>query len=240
MTDSSALYNSDNAMRTIWVAGTTRTRTSRICSAFWRKGVPTVTSPEIQELVTQVYTTHELLPPEWTPQQQLTFLDRESGRISRQVAALAAQMADQFVQDWITRHGEHPDYLTKVGLVNNATSQAKEIVLTQELYELIPPEPDERDPESLPPVPDRSQVPWDRRWTHTQYRTEPTEDQVDLVAAVWPAPDFSDLFRIKAEYLIAARAEDALTIPSDRTDPLAAQLAQMVYQDLRADGLPDR
>jgi len=202
--------------------------------------VPTVSSPEIQELVEQVYTSHHLLPPEWTPQQQQGFLDREAGRLSRQVGELAAQMAEQFVQDWISRHGDHPDYMTKVGLVNNATNQAKEIVLSQELYELIPPEPDEPEPENLPPMPDHSQVSWDRRWTHTQYRTEPTEDQVDLVAAVWPAPDFSDLFRIKAEYLIAARAEDALTLPADRTDPLAAQLAQMVYADLRADGLPAR
>lgn len=240
MRNSNTTYDSDNAMRTIWVAGTTTTRTSRICSAFWRKGVPTVSSPEIQELVEQVYTSHHLLPPEWTPQQQQGFLDREAGRLSRQVGELAAQMAEQFVQDWISRHGDHPDYMTKVGLVNNATNQAKEIVLSQELYELIPPEPDEPEPENLPPMPDHSQVSWDRRWTHTQYRTEPTEDQVDLVAAVWPAPDFSDLFRIKAEYLIAARAEDALTLPADRTDPLAAQLAQMVYADLRADGLPAR
>ena len=78
----------------------------------------------------------------------------------------------------------------------------------------------------------------DQRWTRTYYRTEPTEDQEDLVAAVWPAPDFSVLFRIKAEYLIAARAEDHQPLPADRYDPLADQLATLVYADLRADGLP--
>lgn len=50
-------------------------------------------------------------------------------------------------------------------------------------------------------------------------------------------PDFSGLFRIKAGYLIAARAEDQLTLPTDQHDPLAAALAQIVYADLRADGL---
>lgn len=201
-----------------------------------------MTSNEIQQIVTEVYTTHALLPPDWTHQQRQDFLDREAGRISRQVASLAAEMTDQAVQDWISRHGDHPDYLTKVGLVNNVTNQAKEIVLSQELYELIPAAPMEDDSleDSSAGLPDRSEVPWDKRWTHTAYRTEPTEDQEDLVAAVWPTPDFSALFRIKAEYLIAARAEDQLPLPADRHDPLAAQLAQMVYDDLRADGLPEQ
>ena len=61
-----------------------------------------------------------------------------------------------------------------------------------------------------------------------------------LAAQVWPAPEFSALFRIKAGYLIAARAEDQLVLPTGPLDPLAAQLAQMVYADLRADGLPVR
>jgi hypothetical protein len=198
-----------------------------------------VTSPEIQQIVTEVYTGHDLLPPEWTPQQQRDFLDREAGRLSRQVAELAAELSEQAIQDWISQTGDHPDVMTKAGLVNNATLQAKEVVLNQELYELILPPPDEDLDESLPPMPDRREVPWDRRWTHTQYRTDPSEEQEDLVSAVWPAPD-SALFRIKAGYLIAARAEDQLVLPTDRHDPLAAQLAQMVYADLRADGLPER
>jgi hypothetical protein len=199
-----------------------------------------VTSPEIWQIVTAVYTNHDLLAPEWTPQQRRDFLDREAARLSRQVAELAAELSEQAIQDWISRTGDHPDVMTKVGLVNNATLQAKEVVLTQELYELIPPPPEQDLDESPAPIPDRSEVPWDRRWTHTQYRTDPSEDQEDLVTAVWPDPGFSALFRIKAGYLIAARAEDQLALPSDRHDPLAAQLAQMVYADLRADGLPEK
>jgi hypothetical protein len=196
-----------------------------------------VPSPEIQQIVTEVYTSHDLLPSEWTPQRQRDFLDQEAARLSRQAAELAAERGEEAIQEWISRTGDHPDVMTKVGLANNATLQAKEIVLSQELYELVPLPADE-DLESLPPIPDRSEVPWDRRWTHTQYRIDPSEDQEDLVAAVWPAPDFSGLFRIKAGYLIAARVEDQLVLPSDRRDPLAAALAQMVYADLRADDLP--
>lgn len=200
-----------------------------------------MTSNEIQQIVTEVYTTHDLMPLEWTPQQRQDFLDREAGRLSRRVASLAAEMTDQAVQEWISRHGDHPDFLTKAGLVNNVTSQAKELVLSQELYELIPaPVEDDSLQDCSAGLPDRSQVPWSERWTRTAYRTEPTEDQEDLVAALWPTPDFSALFRIKAEYLIAARAEDLLPLPADRHDPLAAQLAQMVYDDLRADGLPEQ
>jgi hypothetical protein len=198
-----------------------------------------VTSPEIQQIVIEVYTNHDLLAPEWTPQQRRDFLDREAARLSRQVAELAAELSEQAIQDWINRTGDHPDVMAKAGLVNTATLQAKEVVLTQELYELVPP-PAQEDLQSQPPMPDRREVPWDRRWTHTQYRTEPSEVQEDLVTSVWPAPDFSALFRIKAGYLIAARAEDQLVAPTDQHDPLAAQLAQMVYADLRADGLPEK
>ncbi len=195
-------------------------------------------SVEIAQLVTEVYTNHDLLPPEWTPLQRREFLHREAARLSRQVAELAADMTERAVQDWISRTGDHPDYLTKIGLVNTATGQAQDLVLSQGLYELIPLPQDDSLEDSSAKLPDRSRVPWHQRWTRTYYRTEPTEDQEDLVAAVWPAPDFSALFRIKAEYLIAARAEDHQLLPADRYDPLADQLATLVYADLRADGLP--
>lgn len=192
-------------------------------------------SPEVQQIVTEVYTKHDLLPSEWTTQRQRDFLDQEAARLSGHVAELATELGELAVQEWMTEHGDHPDYLTKVGLLNTATASAKDIVLSQQLYELIPPPPGDLDETRMP---DRSELAWGRRWTHTQYRTEPTEDHEDLVAAVWPSPEFSGLFRIKAGYLIAARAEDHQPLPIDRHDPLAAQLAQMVYADLRADGLP--
>lgn len=198
-----------------------------------------MTSPEIAQIVADVYTSHLSLPPEWTPTQRQSFLDRTAATLSRQIAELAAELGEQAVQDWITSHGEHPDYRTKVGLLNTATASAREMVLTSELYELIPaPEdPPMADLEQPSPT-DRDRLPWTQRWTRTQYRSEPDEAMEELVADLWPAPAFSAVFRIKAGYLLAARAEDQLPLPREPRDPLAAELAQMVYQDLRDDGLP--
>jgi hypothetical protein len=195
-----------------------------------------MSSPEIHQLVAQVYTGYDLLPSTWLPRQQRAFLAAEATRLSRQVAELAADLSEHAIGDWTARAGRHPDVLTKVGLINTAAMQAKEIVLTRELYDLIPPTPEDLDDTPSVP-PDRSALAWDRRWTHTQYRTDPTDDLETLAATVWPSPDYSAVFRIKAGYLIAARAEDRLPLPRDRDDPLAAELAQMVYADLRADGL---
>lgn len=224
--------------RTIWPAGTTQIGTSRICSAS-STGKAAVTSPEIRQIVADVYNNHLQLPQEWTTSRREEFLDGEAARISRQIAELSAEMGAQAVAEWTARHGNHPDYLTKVGLLNTATAQAKEIVLNNELYEQIP-EPSEPPIPEAETLPDRSHVPWGQRWTHTGYRSDPSEQIEDLVAAIWPDPDFSAVFRIKAGYLLAARQEDQLPLPSHRGDPLAAQLAQMVYRDLRHDGLPDR
>lgn len=226
--------------RTIWPAGAT-IRTSWICSASLT-GRATVTSPEILQIVHMVYTDHLQLPTQWSTAQRQEFIQTRASTISGQVAELAAEMGEQAVADWITRHGNYPDYLTKVGLLNTATMSAKEIVLTNELYEMIPEPPDPIPSDSIQtePVLDRSQIPWDQRWTHTRYRTEPSEHIEALAAAIWPDPNFSAVFRIKAGYLLAARAQDQLPLPSRPADPLAEQLAQMIYADLRHDGLPER
>jgi hypothetical protein len=225
--------------RKIWPAGAT-VRTSRICSAS-STGKVAVTSPQIHQIVAEVYTNHLELPPEWTLARRQEFIEAEAARLSRQVAELAAQMGEQAVADWKARHGDYPDFMTKVGLLNTASASAEEMVLTQELYELIPQAPEETldlgEPE---PMPDRTQVPWDQRWTRTYYRNEPSEALEELAARVWPDPGFSEVFRIKAAYLLAARAEDQQPLPTDPGDPLAEQLAQMVYSDLRHDGLPER
>jgi hypothetical protein len=226
--------------RTVWSAGEAQTGTSRICSAS-STGKTAVTSPEIRQIVQDVYSHHLEPPPDWTPAQRETFIETEAARISRQIADLADQMGAQSVTEWTARTGAHPDYLTTVGLLNTAMSAAKEVVLNNELYELIPqPADPPSDLGTEPPTLDHSQVPWDQRWTRPQYRSDPSEQIEDLVAQIWPGPDFSAVFRIKAGYLLAARAEDQLPLPGHRGYPLADELAQMVYSDLRRDGLPER
>lgn len=228
--------------RTIWQESDAQVRAkiSPICSAS-STGKVAVTSPEIRQIVDNIYSQHLQLPQNWTAGQREKFLENEASRISLQIADLAAQMGEQAVQHWQNQNGHPPDYLTKVGLLNNARSQAMETVLNNELYEQIPQTEDPNDLEA--PTTEtlaRSQVPWDQRWTSPRYRSEPSEQIEDLAAAIWPAPDFSAVFRIKAQYLLAARAEDQLPLPTHQHDPLAATLADLVYNDLRHDGLPER
>lgn len=228
--------------RTIWHGAPDQIPTSRVCSTS-SAGTVVVTSPEIRQIVDEAYAGPLPLPQQWSPAQREEFLESVAARIGRQVAQLAAEMGAQAVGEWTQTHGAHPDYLTKVGLLNTARSQAMEIVLTNELYEKIPAPPEE--PNELwgssahPPI-DRSQLPWDQRWTNPQYRSDPNEDIEALTAQLWPAPAYSAVFRIKAGYLLAARAEDGLELPSIRGGPLTEQLTAMVYQDLRDDGLPER
>lgn len=59
-----------------------------------------------------------------------------------------------------------------------------------------------------------------------------------MTEMIWPAPQFSVMFQIKAAYLISARIEDQLPVPDGPQHPLAADLAPLVYEDLRADGYP--
>ena len=125
--------------------------------------------------------------------------------------------------------GQAPDYLTSVGLRNNATAQAREQVLTEELYALVPQDPhDEPSPAQQPPG---QTVDWGNpdRWRTTR-RSEPTEAIQTLVARLWP--DRSDWFAIKAEYLLQARSEDGHELPNSPHSPLARELASLVEADL--------
>ncbi|MGO9103405.1 MAG: hypothetical protein ACLP9Y_29680 [Mycobacterium sp.] len=228
--------------RTIWHAVSGQIHTSRICSTS-SAGTVAVTSPEIQQIVAEVYSGPLQLPDEWSQTQRQDFIETEAAKISYQVAELAAEMGAEVVGEWTRTRGQHPDYLTKVGLLNTARLQAMEIVLNKELYEQIPTgdeEPVDLWGEQDQPLPDRSQVPWDQRWTRPPYRSDPSEDIEALTADLWPDPEHSAVFRIKAGYLLAARAEDGLALPTGPADPLTNQLAQMVYRDLRDDGLPER
>lgn len=221
--------------RRIWGAETT-IRTSRICSASLPRG-KAVTSPEIRQIVDQVYSQHLELPQDWTLSRRIEFLDQEAARISRLVAETAAQMSQQAIEQWARGHGMQPDYLTHVGLLNSSTSSAKELVLQQELYCQIPEPPEEEsegDDRVAPP-----RVPVDQRWSSTRFAIDPSPELEALVERVWPEPDFSVMFQIKAGYLLAAREAQGQVQPQVPDDPLAGQLAQLVYDDLRRDGLPE-
>lgn len=198
-------------------------------------------SSAIRDVVDRMYREHIDLPVEWSPEQRRLFIDRETARLSRRAAELAADLSEAAIAAWTQRAGHEPDYLTTVGLTNNATSQAIQTVLTQEVYEQIPTQTDPTeddlpDPQN-PAAP--MEVAVDRsnpdRW-RTAQRSEPTPAVAALAARVWPTR--SDWFLIKAEYLLQTRLEDGLPLPHSPDSELAHELAQLVEEDLRADGLP--
>ena len=231
-----------NRERTIWVATERRTPTSRICSASsTRQAAVTVVDPKILEAVQTVYSTDLSLPEEWTPERRNEFLMAEADKISSMASSMAEELWEKAIAVWSrNRNGKTPDHATKVALLEAARAQAAQTVLNNELYDLI--SIDETPPpwETPDPIPDPAQVNWEQRWTNPSLQSEPSEDLEALIDRLWPAPDFSGPFRIKAGYLISARAEDGLAPPGRREDPQTDELAQMIYRDLRADGLPER
>jgi len=103
----------------------------------------------------------------------------------------------------------------------------------QELYALIPtPAEDQPEPRRRP----SPEVSWQDRWRDVRYRTEPSEAVEDLVDRVWPQR--SAMFRVKAAYLLATRAEEGLPVPSSPRHHLVPRLTPLVEQDLLADGYP--
>ena len=137
-------------------------------------------SREFLDILNEVYPRYLPLPPEWTAQEQHQYLVQESERLSRMVGELADQLSEQSVTQWIRSHGHHPDYLTKVGLLNNARMTAREQILNNEVYEQIPVSGDETD-EDLDvtreePPQARDGVPWDRRWTEPDWRSDPSAE----------------------------------------------------------------
>jgi len=194
----------------------------------------------MQQAVHGVYRDWLHLPPDWTPQQQRRHLEDLTARLDRMAAQLSDDLAASAIQQWTARHGAHPDYLTTVRLRQTALQNARETVVRQELYDQIE-EPAEQtvafNPPLHQPVPP-SQVPWNQRWNDARYRSEPGERIEALAEMVWPAPQFSVMFQIKAAYLLIARSEDQLPLPDGPHHRLAAELAPLVYEDLRLDGYP--
>jgi len=192
------------------------------------------------QAVNEVYRQWLDLPQDWTPEQRSRFLSEETARLDRMAAQLADDLAASSIQEWTVRLGQHPDYLTTVKLRQTALQNARETIVRQELYDQIEEPPEQTvdfDPPLQQPLPP-SQVPWNLRWNDARYRSEPGEQVEAMTEMIWPAPQFSVMFQIKAAYLISARIEDQLPVPDGPQHPLAVELAPLVYEDLRVDGYP--
>ncbi|VBA62471.1 ESX secretion-associated protein EspG [Mycobacterium attenuatum] len=86
---------------------------------------------------------------------------------------------------------------------------------------------------------DARELPWNRRWNDPRWRNQPSATHIALAATVWPDPDFSPTFRAKAAYLLAARNDDGLTLPTGPTDPLAGELSAMIEADMLNDEIDE-
>jgi hypothetical protein len=198
-----------------------------------------VIDPAILTAVQTVYSSDLGLPPDWTPQQRTAFLSAEAEKISAMAASMAEELWEQAIAVWTHTRGRTPDHATKVALLESARAQAARTVLHRELYELIA--TDETPPpwEIPDPIP-QGPVSWEHRWTNPDLQSDPSAELQTLIDQIWPAPQFSAPWRIKAGWLMAARDEDGLPRPDHREDPLTAELAQMIRLDLRCDGLPEQ
>lgn len=200
----------------------------------------------MRQAVIEVYPRWLPLPQEWTPEQTERHLVAETARLDRMASELSDQLVSTAIEDWTNRRGAHPDYMTTVRLRQTALQNAREAIVRRELYDLIEQQDDEDAEELVPveaplhqPVP-ASAVPWNRRWNDARYRSDPGQRIEALAEMVWPDPDFSEWFRIKAAYLLIARIEDRLAVPDGPGHRLASELAPLVYADLVADGYPER
>lgn len=80
---------------------------------------------------------------------------------------------------------------------------------------------------------------WEERWTRPDRRSYPSASVEALIAELWPDDAYSDVFQVKAGYLLAALEEDGRPLPGRQEDALVRELTEMVLADLRNAGLPD-
>ncbi|MBJ7287578.1 hypothetical protein [Williamsia sp.] len=166
--------------------------------------------------------------------QELAEMDRASFEdwVAAKTQELEVQ-ASQFQTDnqgptiaaWTSAMGREPDYMERLGLINQTRLAAIEWV-THQLWEGYQ-DPDDAEPEpsSETPIPVAAMD----RWT-TEAGTEPDRETEQVVEMVWP--DRTPAFQVTAELLLAARAEDGLALPVGPDDPLAGELAVAVEQEM--------
>ncbi|WP_238884717.1 hypothetical protein [Mycobacterium sp. IDR2000157661] len=193
----------------------------------------TVSSQWMREAVEAAY--RQLgLPTGWSSEQTERFLSLVTERLDAKAAQLSMDLAEDAISRWRTAHpGQDPDHQTTVGLHETALENAREAVVREELYALMAaPAQDQAETASRP----SPEVSWEDRWRDIRYRTEPSEAVEDLVDRVWPQR--SAMFRVKAAYLLATRAEEGRPVPTSPRHHLVPRLTALVEEELRADGYP--
>ncbi|WP_225730458.1 MULTISPECIES: hypothetical protein [unclassified Nocardia] len=194
-------------------------------------------SQQIREIVEQTWHNHIGLPPEWTPTQTEEFLARETAAICSEIDRRTTSAQPQAIQRWKAEHGQEPDYLTTVGLLNNTRQSITEQVLTEALYEKIPPEP--QDVLETPDAPTDldEQVDAAQRWRDPMARTPDPDPDLDELADRL-LPHRSTLVRVMAAHLLQVMREDGQPLPTGPDDPAVAPFTNRLEQGMQADGQP--
>ncbi len=182
-------------------------------------------SAEIRQIVARTWREYIGVPQEWSSEQTEAFFTDEATRMADRIARMQAEAQLVVIRQWReAHHGNQPDYLTQVGLINAARAQCQEIVLSEELYEQIPEEQDEEtyptgewDESNWGQLPEGNEA-WavaaranPDRWK-TVFRSDPTEEIVDAVAALWP--ERTPRFHLYMELLWQSRVEDDKPVPA--------------------------
>lgn len=193
----------------------------------------------IANIVARVWTNWIGLPQEWTREQQQEHLAKETARIETLIDdAIPGQ--GHLVTSYQREHGTSPDYPTTVRMINQARAQVREVVLTQELYSLIP-DSEEEEIETDPLVIARQQSAEEEalrhshrndpdRWKKLLRSSEPTPEIEALSQKLWG--DQSAYLRVFGERLLQARQEDGQRLPQSQTDPLFPAFTNQLDQAL--------
>lgn len=185
-----------------------------------------------------------------SPAEQERFLAAETERIED---LIEVRVPDQIELTRLYRQqsGQQPDYLTTVGLINNARNQATAAVIEEELFSQLPDDEEDEEPPMLTveeQAERREREDSARRaahrhepdrWKRALHRSEPTEQIVALVKALWGQR--GPRFRVTAQYLLQALQEDGQPIPQHRDSDLYQSCtrlleAEMIARGFAADG----
>ena len=206
-----------------------------------------IVSEEISQIVTRVWTEHIGIPEEWGPEQTATFVRGEAERMTNQITVMSAEAQEVAIADWRARHdGQVPDAMTHIGLIQAAArAQCQEIVLSQELYEMVPVAEEDREltPREQQAANERFEEAEEREWAAAQsdpnrwrtvYAPEPSEQTDEAVAMIWP--ERSIMFRVVAAKLWEVRVIDKLPLPqimTAQTARLKDRITPVVSADRR-------
>lgn len=150
-----------------------------------------------------------------------------SERLHQEIATAIPTVEAELMDRWRAEHGgASPDYLTDVGLRNQARASVIEVTLAQ-LWEGYQ---DPADAET-PAEPDPASMTGMQRW-RTEFAIEADRHNEALAETLWP--EASTRFLVWAEQLLQAREVDGLPNPETPGEALTAELTTLIEQEMSA------